>query len=84
MYAWKYALVQVAQEDGNPICELFELYNIDGEWNAFCSARLNSLSELQNACVDAERDGINTWFWERGAFSWNKEEGEWEWETKDG
>jgi len=33
------------------------------------------------ALKDVERDGINTWFWENGTFSWNQNEYFWDWKS---
>jgi len=78
---WKYALILVEIEDGYEQCELVELYNIDGE-PAFCKARIMSPEELAMAAKDAEKDGVNRWFFENGTFEWAYEENigwSWDW-----
>ena len=87
MNSWKYALILVHIEDEgedieSEICELVELYVIDGS-PAYCKARINSPEELRNACNDVDRDGINRWFYENGAFTYvfDEEVGQrgWDW-----
>ena len=87
---WKYGLIKVAIEEEGTDCEeqvnlLVELYPLgeNGEYNSFCTARIQSIEELQNAQADVKRDGINTWFYDNGTFTWdtckNCMQGEWSW-----
>ena len=86
---WKYAMIKVAEECDletnekiEDICELVELYqNGLGEWTSFCRPSLTSPSCLNIATVEVMKDGINTWFWENGKFSWSMEEKFWSWKA---
>jgi len=89
---WKYGLIKVSIEnEGTDIEEqinlLAELYSLgdDGEYDSFCKADLRSVEELQRALKDIERDGINEWFYDNGAFHY-REVGlrcyEWDWKKK--
>jgi hypothetical protein len=91
---WKYGLIKVAIEDEGTDYEeqinlLAELYPLgeNGEYDSFCTARIQSTEELQNAQADVERDGINTWFYDNGTFTWvgceGCYEGRWDWEPKE-
>lgn len=71
---WKYAMILVdIDEFDQEVCQLSELYNIDGEY-AFCKADLWSTLELARAMKDVQHDGVNRWFYDHGTFSWEKEE----------
>ena len=81
---WKYGLILVdVDEDGDEICELVELYPLgdNGEYDAWCRARVGSPEELATANRDVQRDGINRWFFDNGKFEWKYtgEEG-WHWD----
>jgi len=86
---WKYAMIKVAEEFDletdekiEDICELVELYqNNTGEWISFCRPSLTSPSCLSVATIEVMKDGINTWFWENGKFSWSMEEKFWRWKA---
>ena len=80
---WKYAMILVdIDEFDQEVCQLSELYNIEGD-PAFCKTDLLSSWELMQAAKDVQRDGVNRWFYENGTFSWEKEEGmskySWDW-----
>lgn len=71
---WKYAMILVdIDEFDQEVCQLSELFNIDGH-HAFCKTELLSTWELMQAAKDVQRDGTNRWFYENGTFSWEKDE----------
>ena len=86
---WKYAMIKVAEECDletnekiEDVCELVEIYqNGLGEWTSFCRPSLTSPSCLNIATIEVMKDGINTWFWENGKFSWSMEEKFWSWKA---
>jgi len=78
--AWKYGMILVSVEDEGTeyeeeLCELVELYDLDGDdhHEAFCHASVLSPEELFAAAKDVERDGINKWFAQNGTFSWEND-----------
>jgi hypothetical protein len=82
---WKYGLIKVGfdkvfQEDEK---ELVEVYyeKVDGEirYVAFSRPHLCSISDIRNALADVEKDGVITWFWDNGVFTWNFKESFWDW-----
>jgi hypothetical protein len=79
---WKFGLLKVAEEDGDDVCELVELYPLgsNGEYDSFCKAHIGSTQCLKNALRDTERDGTNYEFWNSGKFTWNTTEYWWDWE----
>ena len=87
---WKYAMILVDIDSSNPddiqeICQLVELYDLDGEgYTSFCKANLLCPEDLKIAAIDIARDGVNYWFYENGTFSLEIEEPskEWNWERK--
>jgi len=88
---WKYGLIKVATYVGGieQINLLVELYPLgdNGEYNTFCEARPQSSEELQLVQKDIERDGINEWFFDNGAFEWEVcngcFQGKWDWTPKE-
>lgn len=82
---WKYGLIKVAEEDGDDICELVELYPLgaNNEYASFCKAHIGSVQCLKNALKDIERDGSNYEFWNSGKFTWNTTENWWDWEKNE-
>ena len=86
---WKYSMIKVSEEYNletdekiEDVCELVELYqNNEGKWLSFCRPSLTSPSCLNIATIEVMRDGINTWFWENGKFSWSMEEKFWSWKA---
>jgi hypothetical protein len=61
--SWKYGLIKVEIEDEGTDYEtqinlLVELYPLgdNGEYDSFCSARLQSIEEIQNAQKDIEHE----------------------------
>ena len=86
-HIWKYSMIKVAEdfnletnEVTEDICELVELYqDIEGNWTSFCRPSLTSPECLSIAMVEVMKDGINTWFWENGRFSWSMQEKFWDW-----
>jgi len=84
---WKYAMIKVAEEFDletnekiEDVCELVELHQDSlGEWIRFYRPTLTSPSCLNIATVEVMKDGVNTWFWENGKFSWSMEEKFWRW-----
>ncbi len=88
MSTWKYGMIKVAEEHGEDVCELVEVYSqsglISGPYTSFCRPFLTSIKCLQMALKDVERDGINTWFWENGTFSWKQNEYFWDWKSNKG
>ena len=76
---WKYGLIKVAEPTTEQrvcgvtedICELVELYQDEGgEYTSYCTARVQTLSELRKAWEDASKDGVNTTFYDSGVFQW--------------
>jgi len=92
---WKYGMIKVGEtidynEEGNqllekaPVCELVELYQDEkDEWTSFTPPIVSNPKALKMALNDVERDGINTWFWDSGTFTWNHEERFWDWKKND-
>ena len=79
---WKYGLIKVAEpefSDDDPECMLVELYWVNGGWKSYCHAHITSVQDLKDALKDVERDGINEDFFNRGAFSWNDSEQDYDW-----
>ena len=87
---WKYGLIKVEIEDEGTDYEsqinlLVELYPLgeDGEYNAWCVARPQTIEELKMAQRDIERDGINEHFFNNGTFTYrmceNCNSGTWDW-----
>ena len=73
----KFGILTVCDEDA---CFLAELYSgKGGEFHSFCTAEMQSLTDLKAATADVERDGINTWFHDNGKFIWDDEDKEWDW-----
>lgn len=65
---WKYSLVQVGvEEDGEPDCYVFEVYDWFDKGTYDCRteepAVFKTVEELRMAIDDIERDGINEWFY---------------------
>ena len=85
---WKYGMIKVSEEIDletqqtiDDICELVELYyNDKGEYCKFCKPTIMSVECLYRAFADVANDGVNTWFWENGTFSWSSKEKYWAWE----
>lgn len=71
---WKYGLIKVAEDHGEDICELVEIYPpfADNKFPSFCRPFLGSVECLERAMRDVKRDGLNTWFWENGTFHRNE------------
>jgi len=71
MFTWKYGLIKVEDDHGEDLCHLVELVeDEDGGFTSFCDARIKSVVELTRAHDDVQRDGVNTWFFDNGTFSW--------------
>jgi hypothetical protein len=74
---WKYGLIKVSIEDEGTefeeqINHLVELYpDENGNYTAFCNARLVSIEELDFALNDIKADGINEYFFNNGKFNWD-------------
>ena len=83
MSTWKYGMIKVAEDHGEDVCELVELYPsfADNESPSYTRPFLTSLRCLQMDLKDVEQDGINTWFWENGTFSWNQNKYFWDWKS---
>lgn len=80
---WKYGLMLVSKEGAEEVSELVELYaDEDGNYTSYCRARINSIEELQAATRDIERNGVYTWFYDNGEFSWDQDDRFWRWEPK--
>jgi hypothetical protein len=90
---YKYAMLLVDREkfseddieDHHCLVELYQ--DDDGEWTSFCMATVASPSELEHAYKDVKRDGVNTWFYENGKFTYKVKQapngvsvGHWDWE----
>lgn len=81
MTTWKYGLIKVSEEDGEDINELVELWSQDHKFfGSYSRPYFKSLEQVKKAAADIERDGVNTWFWENGKFTWNSQEYFWDWE----
>ncbi len=82
---WKYALIKVGfdkdfNEDVNELVEVhFERINGEIYYSSFGRPYLTSLSDIRNALADVEKDGVITWFWDNGVFTWNSQEHFWDW-----
>ena len=82
---WKYALIKVGfdegfNEDVNELVEVhFERINGEIHYSSFGRPYLTSLSDIRNALADVEKDGVITWFWDNGVFTWNSQEYFWDW-----
>ena len=82
---WKYALIKVGfdkdfNEDVNELVEVhFERVNGEDHYSSFGRPYLTSLSDIRNALADVEKDGVITWFWDNGVFTWNSQEHFWDW-----
>lgn len=82
---WKYALIKVGfdkdfNEDVNELVEVhFERVNGENHYSSFGRPYLTSLSDIRNALADVEKDGVITWFWDNGVFTWNSQEHFWDW-----
>jgi hypothetical protein len=81
MGTWKYAMIKVGEDGEEDVCELVEIYPpfAENETPSFARPFLTSLKAIKMALKDVERDGINTWFWKNGTFSWNSKEYFWDW-----
>lgn len=85
---WKYSMIKVAEEYDlvteqpiDDICELVEIYcNENGECDGFIKPSITSLECLYKAFAEVANEGVNTWFWENGRFSWSNKEKYWSWE----
>lgn len=80
---WKYGMVLVGypgkgveilreplRPDDEPICLLVELFqNEDGEYTSFSPANIRTPAELECAHIDVKSDGINTYFFENGSWT---------------
>lgn len=76
---WKYAMIKVKEAHGEDVCELVELYQSDdGEYKSFSKPFLTAPDDLELAWRDVSRDGINTWFFDNGNFTWNTKESFWD------
>ena len=74
MSGWKYGLIKVdVREEGTEFEEQVNMID------AFCRADLSSLQELDMARGDIVRDGINTFFYDNGEFTWDHEARSWDW-----
>ncbi len=63
------------------VCELVEIYKDEfGDWKHYCRPSINSPETLYSASLDVMRDGINTWFWDNGRFTWSTEDKFWDWQ----
>jgi hypothetical protein len=73
---WKYGLIKTSVEyEGTEFEEqvnrLVELYpDENGNYAAFCEARLMSIEEIEAALNDIKSDGINEHFFDNGRFTW--------------
>jgi hypothetical protein len=92
---WKYGLILVARKGGkNPLdCQseftldgdrvaLVELYsNDEGEYTSFAKVNLDFLPSTAVASIlkQIESDGVSTWFYDHGVFSWSDNEDFWDW-----
>ncbi len=82
---WKYALIKVGFDsiEEKDIGELVELYyeEVDGEvrYSSYGRPYLQSIEEIRRALRDVEKDGLITWFWDNGVFTWNTKEYFWDW-----
>jgi hypothetical protein len=74
---WRYSLIKVSidnegTEFEEQINRLVELYpDENGNYTAFCDARLMTLEELEFALKDIKEDGINEYFFRNGKFNWD-------------
>jgi hypothetical protein len=74
---WRYGLIKVSIDDEGTefeeqINRLVELYpDENGNYTAFCDARLMTLEELGFALEDIKTDGINEYFFNNGKFNWD-------------
>jgi hypothetical protein len=86
---WKYGLIKVGfdehlKEDENELVELYyEIVNGETHYVAFSRPYLCSVSDIRNALADVEKDGVITWFWDNGVFTWNFKESFWDWKKND-
>ena len=83
--SWKYGMIKIAEqtEETEQINLLVELYDLDndGFHEAYTSANITNLDDLEFAYRDIRRDGINTWFFHNGKFEWRlSEERKYNWE----
>jgi len=74
-------LVQEATKDAPEVCQLMQVYEtIEGP---YCSpAKLATISQLEEASDTVRGDGINTWFFFNGIFSYNHLQDNWRWVSK--
>lgn len=88
-HGWKYGLIKVGYEgrgievlrepapDGSEddmICMLVELFpNDNGEYTLYGPANINTFWALEAAYRDVQRDGVNSWFFDHGAFEFRAE-----------
>ena len=65
------------------MCMLVELFSGDsGEYHSYSETSIDSPKELSRAHTDVSRDGVNTWFYENGTFTWNCNKEEWDYTWK--
>ncbi len=63
------------------VCELVELHcNEEGEYSSFQKPSITSPECLYMLISDFTNDGVNTWFWNNGRFTWSTREKFWSWE----
>lgn len=67
----------VTQEYVADVCELVELWPC----GFYCRPSITTPETLRVALQDVEKDGVNTWFWENGRFTWSIKEKFWSWEA---
>jgi len=93
---YKYAMLLVdrekfSEDDIEDHHCLVELYQDDdgSEGTSFCMATVASPTELEHAYKDVKRDGVNTWFYENGKFTYKVKQapngvsvGYWDWERR--
>jgi hypothetical protein len=82
---WKYGMIVVEiDEEGDELCDLVELYDLEGngEYSVFAKAHLCTPEELNMAQRDVERDGANSWFFMNGDFQYKLDDstGEYRWD----
>ena len=82
MFDWKYALVLVAESNSKRTGQIYELYpNTKGEWTMLARPTINSVEDIEKLYNDVRRDGVNTWFYKNGSFSYDPEKEKWEWKA---
>lgn len=82
---WKYGLILIKPAEAKweaDYCELVELYPDDnGEYTIYAKPQLCNVESINIAQKDIERDGVNTYFYDNGTFSY--ENGSWVWNKYD-